>query len=273
MVPVHIVTSADSDAGMRFMVAVNHAISAEKPDPVAFDCEGVGLSRLGTVEIVSMAFSQEEIFLVDIGGYTPDPAIRKALKQLLEKDTVTKIIHDCRMDSDALFHKHDIHLKNVHDTSAFHTAITRRENCSLNDVLTYNGLGINNSRNTSVYKINPRFWATRPLTQEMIDWASSDIDQLSTVATNQLEVISNKQRSQAELKSAAHIDAAKDMKVEIGLSVRNPGRFIGKRGCNLRSLERQTRTLIRKQDTLDCGWFVYYSDRKSLKVVKQAMNK
>lgn len=273
MVRIDVVTSNDPDAGKRFIAAVDHVLSSVKPDPVALDCEGVGLSRLGAVEIVSLAFSQEEIFLVDVGGSTPDPAILKALKLLCEEEKVSKIIHDCRMDSDALFHNHEIHLKNVHDTSAFHAVITQRENCSLNDVLTDNGLGVNGSRDTSVYKRNPRFWATRPMTQEMIDWASSDIDKLFGIAKHQLQVMSEKERLEAEAKSSSNIDVANDMDVQIGLSVRNPGRFIGKRGCRIRSLARRTRTLIYKHDTLDCGWIVYYSNQNDLEEVKRAMKK
>ncbi len=269
------VTTADSDAGMRFIAAVEEIRTNEGTEAnskrVAFDCEGVDLSRLGTVEIVSLAFSKDEIFLVDVGGSTPDPSVLRALKDLLEDSEVTKIIHDCRMDSDALFHHHGILLANIHDTSCFHTEISFREDTNLNDVLSYNGLRVNDSRDSSVYKRNPRFWATRPLTPRMIDWASSDIDQLFIVATNQLKAISASKLSVAEAKSAANIYAARNMKVESDLYVSNPGRFIGKRGCNLRKLQRRTRTLIYQKGKSSRGWFVYYNNRKDLSDVIFAM--
>ena len=134
-----------------------------EPERVAFDCEGVALSRLGTVELVSVCFSSMEVFLVDVGG-EPDPDIIKAVKVRFEDIKVTKIIHDCRMDSDALFHLHDIKLNNVHDTSCFHDEITGREHENLNNVLMHNGVEQNHSRDTNIYRVNPAFWASRPLT-------------------------------------------------------------------------------------------------------------
>ena len=52
-----------------------------------------------------------------------DPLI-KWLKIILEDQNILKIIHDCRMDSDALYHHFDIKLANVHDTSAWHEKIS-----------------------------------------------------------------------------------------------------------------------------------------------------
>ena len=99
---------------------------------------------------------------------------------------MTQIIHDCRMDSDALFHFHDIKLNNVHDTSCFRAEITGREDENLNKVLMHNGIEQNHTRGTYVYKVNPAFCASRPLTQKIIDWASADVDRLFELATKQL---------------------------------------------------------------------------------------
>jgi exonuclease 3'-5' domain-containing protein 1 len=94
---------------------------------VALDVEGVNLSRVGTVELVSLAFDgvltdgEESVFLVDFGNSKgiDDTKRRRRIdmiKSLLECEHVEKIIRDCRMDCDALFHIHGIVLKNVHDT-------------------------------------------------------------------------------------------------------------------------------------------------------------
>ena len=130
-----------------------------EPERVALDCEGVNLSRLGSVELISVGFSPMEVFLVEVGG-EPDPDILKAVKELFEDAKVTKIIHDCRMDSDALFHLHDIKLNNVHDTSCFHAEITGRADDNLNNVLMHNGVEQNHTRDTNIYKVNPAFWAS-----------------------------------------------------------------------------------------------------------------
>eukprot|EP01068_Selenidium_serpulae_P001467 Selendium_serpulae@DN160_c0_g1_i1.p1 len=66
---------------------------------VAFDCEGVNLSRIGSI---SIGFSNK-VFLFDVGD-NPDPEVVKEVKRLFEAPTVRKIVHDCRMDSDAMSH-------------------------------------------------------------------------------------------------------------------------------------------------------------------------
>jgi hypothetical protein len=114
---------------------------------------------------------------------------------------VMKIIHDCRMDSDALFHFYDIKLNNVHDTSCFHAEITGREDENLNNVLMQNGIEQNHTRGTYVYKVNPAFCASRPLTQKIIDWASAEVDRLFELATKQLDCISEVREARAVRKS------------------------------------------------------------------------
>lgn len=45
----------------------------------------------------------------------------------------------------------------------------------------------NIERDRNVYKINPAFWATRPMTKYMIDWASGDVFSLFDLRIKQLE--------------------------------------------------------------------------------------
>ena len=98
---VNVVKSADSDAGRFFIAAVHRVCISEdaKAERVAFYCKGVNLSRLGSVELISLGFSPMEVFLVDVGG-EPDPDILKAVKELCFEDAkVAKIVHDCRIES------------------------------------------------------------------------------------------------------------------------------------------------------------------------------
>ena len=151
---VYTVESADTSSGERFISAVYHVLSldgAGDPKRVTFDCEGVNLSRLGTLELVSICFENMEVYLIDFGGRVVCPRILGSVKSLFESDLVTKIIHDCRKDCDALYHHHSIKLRNVHDTSCFHDIITNNKNKNLNDVLMYNGIHVNSARDNSVY--------------------------------------------------------------------------------------------------------------------------
>ncbi len=269
---VSVVTSADDEAGKSFISLANGLCSSSVENAkVAFDCEGVNLSRLGSVEIVSICFSAEEVYLVDFGK-GKCPKIVEAVKELFECSKVTKIIHDCRMDCDALYHNHGITLNNVHDTSAYHDFIGYGQNENLNNTLSYYDIRVNDDRDKSVYKSNPNFWATRPLTKKMIDWASSDVDKLFQLAEKQLERISGAQKSSAVEKSATYARLARDMHVESGLRVYgNIGMFIGRGGANIRSLERKTGCLI-YSDRATNKWFVFYPNDAALNTVKRKMN-
>ncbi len=233
---VYVVKTSDSTEGQRFIAAVGSLLQLGPGQRVAFDCEGVNLSRIGSLELVSICFPSMEVYLVDVGS-TPCPRVVKSVKDLFESNDVTKIIHDCRMDCDALYHLHGIRVNNVHDTSCFHDVITFTENKNLNDVLLYNGMSMNAQRDKSVYKYNPGYWSTRPLTHTMISWASSDVDKLFTLADKQLERISGMSKPRALAKSTEYSQTTLGMKVVTGLKVRNPGRFIGSGGKNIQSLK------------------------------------
>lgn len=111
-----------------FLALVKDAV-AGSIKRVAFDCEGVNLGRLGTLEVVSLCFEKEgyrkyPVFVVDVGankrpGSSSSPRNHRvaALKQLFESEKVEKVIHDCRKDCDALAHLFGIQLNHVHDTS------------------------------------------------------------------------------------------------------------------------------------------------------------
>ena len=269
---IYLVKHADTDAGRRFIAATEEVVVSSTRRDVAFDCEGVNLSRIGSLELISICFSSMDVFLLDVAAKPnlSDPTILKSLKDLFESTKVKKIIHDCKMDSDALYHILGIKLTNVHDTSCYHHAITRvSENKNLNYVLSYNNIDTNTVRNTSVYKTNPAFWATRPITKTMIEWASSDVDKLFHLASKQLKGVNNLQEAAAEDQTLRWL-SVRDMKVaSTGLIVDRPGLFIGRRGANIRRVEKQTNTRICKDNYEN--WYVYYWDQTSLDSVKRSM--
>jgi hypothetical protein len=87
---------------------------------VAVDCEGVNLSRHGSLEIVALNFEAPVKFapityIVDVGLGSPDRKQRvKCLKRLLTSSSIEKVMHDCRQDSEVLSHFCEIDLANVH---------------------------------------------------------------------------------------------------------------------------------------------------------------
>jgi ribonuclease D len=79
---------------------------------VVLDAEGVDLSREGAISIVQLA-TREHRFIFDVLDKNADDSLVAWLRGILEDETVTKIIHDCRMDSDALLHHLQIRLSKV----------------------------------------------------------------------------------------------------------------------------------------------------------------
>ena len=143
---------------------------------------------------------------------------------------------------------------------------------SLNDLLLYHGLPQNNVRDNSVYKYNPRYWATRPLTKQMIEWSSSDVDKFLAVALKQtLSAKSRDKYKEAMDASSDYAAFARDMNVATGVvCLCHVGGFIGRRGANIQSLRNRTGTLIYSENT-ENKFMIYYRDRASLDAVKRAM--
>jgi hypothetical protein len=146
----------------------------------------------------------------------------------------------------------------------------------LNETLTYYGFEKNETRDKSIYRVDPNFWAKRPLTPKMIEWASSDVDKLIHLAKHQKEMIARSMIEKAREKSKENAESVSSMKLEHGLVLRcgkSPGSFIGARGSNVRSLQRRTGTMIYKDFGLaqDNVWMVFYPSPSALAPVKRAM--
>lgn len=99
-------------------------ILVERKPVLAADFEGVDLSRLGRLTVVSIGvqvWSGVQVFIFNM--LTDNTALIHAqnsvLKGLLESTAVVKIIHDCRQDSDALKAQFTTSLTNVFDTSIY----------------------------------------------------------------------------------------------------------------------------------------------------------
>jgi hypothetical protein len=170
---------------------------------LALDCEGVSLCRNGCITIIQLS-TPTHCFLFDmlesntsapmeIGNNTE---VVQFLKSVLEDRGIIKVIHDCKMDSDALLHRLGITLRSVHDTQICDqilrgkgTEVTTGMEC-LNIVLSRNGVEANTVRDKGVYDVNPAFWATRPMTPQMIQWAAGDVAsmfQLFEIQMSQIE--------------------------------------------------------------------------------------
>ncbi|XP_056161758.1 uncharacterized protein LOC130135917 [Syzygium oleosum] len=94
-VPIHIVSCA-TQLPAEFLEP-----SSDRQLVIGFDCEGVDLCCYGRLCIMELAFP-DAIYLVDAiqGG----EMLMKACKPALESMYVTKVIHDCKRDSEIAYH-------------------------------------------------------------------------------------------------------------------------------------------------------------------------
>ncbi|XP_026193206.1 uncharacterized protein LOC34619134 [Cyclospora cayetanensis] len=101
------------------------ADAADPPLLIGCDTEGVLLGRFGRLCIVQMGGPHggpplDPLLLIDA---LKESSLSPSVRQILEGDSILKIFHDCREDSAALFHQHDIRLDFVFDTQVAHQLI------------------------------------------------------------------------------------------------------------------------------------------------------
>ena len=86
-----------------------------KAEPaVGFSMEGAMFGRYSQASLISFA-TPNCAFLFDI--YTlGDAAFDNGLRDILESEKIEKVIHNCRLVSDYLHHKHEVTICGVFDT-------------------------------------------------------------------------------------------------------------------------------------------------------------
>ncbi|XP_057957520.1 uncharacterized protein LOC131150672 [Malania oleifera] len=195
LVPIHIVTHA-SQLPIEFLEP-----SPEKQLVIGFDCEGVDLCRYGTLCIMQLAFP-DAIYLVDAiqGG----EMLMKACKPALESSYITKVIHDCKRDSEALYFQFGIKLHNVVDTQIAYSLIEEQEGHTRlpDDYISFVGLladprycGISYLEKQEVRVLlrqDPEFWTCRPLSELMVRAAADDVRFLLYIYHKMMEKLSQR---------------------------------------------------------------------------------
>ncbi|XP_031102739.1 uncharacterized protein LOC116006483 [Ipomoea triloba] len=194
-VPVHIVTQP-GQLPVEFLEP-----SPENQLVVGFDCEGVDLCRHGTLCIMQIAFP-DAIYLVDAieGG----EALIKACKPAMESSYVTKVIHDCKRDSEALYFQFGIKLQNVVDTQIAYGLIKEQEGHPrvLYDYISFVGLladpyycGFSYDEKEEVRVLlrqDPKFWKYRPLSDLMVRAAADDVRFLLSIYHKMVEKLNER---------------------------------------------------------------------------------
>ncbi|XP_043479267.1 egalitarian protein homolog [Leptopilina heterotoma] len=152
---------------------------------ISVDCEGVNLGMKGQLTLLQIGTMSGQSYLFDL---CTCPSLIQAggLQRLLENENVVKVIHDCRNDSVNLYNQFGIVLNNIFDTQAAHAILQFQEtgkpvykvkNVNLNALCELYGAPCNllKEQLKNIYRRDQRYWSRRPLTRDMLIYASSDV--------------------------------------------------------------------------------------------------
>ncbi|XP_015610363.1 uncharacterized protein LOC107275094 [Cephus cinctus] len=169
---------------------VEDIINPRRPPPdgkvvVSFDCEGINLGVKGKLTLLQIGTMSGQVYAFDL--FTcPNLVQAGGLQKLLESENVIKVIHDCRNDSVNLFNQFGITLTNVFDTQAAHAVLQFQEtgkpvykvkNVNLNALCQLYGAPCNPLKEQlkNIYRRDQRYWSRRPMTRDMLIYASCDV--------------------------------------------------------------------------------------------------
>ncbi|KAK9294308.1 hypothetical protein QLX08_011054 [Tetragonisca angustula] len=169
---------------------IEDIINPRKPPPdgkivVSFDCEGINLGVKGQLTLVQIGTMSGQAYVFDLFA-CPSLVHAGGLQKLLEHKDVIKVIHDCRNDSVNLYRQFNIMLNNVFDTQAAHAVLQFQEtgkpvykvkNVNLNTLCDHYGAPSNPLKEQlkNIYRNNQKYWCRRPITRDMLIYASSDV--------------------------------------------------------------------------------------------------
>lgn len=256
-------------------------LAIEGKEFLVIDAEGVDLSRTGRPTLFAVGVSNGvtvHVFLFDLLEKIDETFFEReisTLKTVLEDASVTKIIHDCRQDSDALNEFHQITLRGVFDTSVYNMQLlhtSSRDN--LNNTLAHYHCTINPGRKDRDFYINnPNYWANRPLTADQITCAAADISSLFDLREKMLvplALLSTERIAAIKALSEKALDEFRSMRFHdvVAVPKYQLGRVIGTRGSVIAAIQTRTGAMISKNLT---GFKVLGKDQATVDLAKRTI--
>lgn len=187
------------------------------------DCEGSSLGRAGTLTLIQVAIPSKVAFVFDV--LTPELKElffeKCGLRKVLESKIYLKIFHDCRADSDALFHHANIRLSNVFDTQIANALVnkfvykTTPIPASLNAVVKRYGHGAVHATKEAMHKAmseDETFWDRRPISKIALEYASTDVLILHDVYEKLCKLMNPKMRLECLANSGVYVARLRDSK-------------------------------------------------------------
>jgi len=155
---------------------------------IAVDCEGVCVSRFGKLSVLLVGLIGKKAFIFDIlkNGIT---FFDEGLREILQNKSITKIMHDCRSDSDCFLYQFNTKLENVFDTQLASAVITHQFKTYYPLPISLHNLCKKYLKRTNkmkdiiadMIKKDREIWQQRPLTDIMLEYAGFDVILLQKV--------------------------------------------------------------------------------------------
>ncbi|KAK5584698.1 hypothetical protein RB653_006314 [Dictyostelium firmibasis] len=183
-------TSFDNIYMIDCLSKMNFAIHEIKKEKlIGLDIEAVEMGKKGEISLVQISTPNGHIYIFDIikmgGDVIP---FKYGLKEILESVKILKVVHDCRRDSEILFHRYQVELAYIYDVQIAHALVQKKVqgNVPIRRYGFNELIDLYTSRKYSEvcvnikYKVKKQFendsgiWGSRPLSKDFIDYASLD---------------------------------------------------------------------------------------------------
>jgi len=193
---------------------------------IAVDCEWAGprdVPRSQELCLVQIADPNERAYLFDVCVGGKDLFDKGGLKNLLENKKIVKIFHDCRWDSDILWHSMGVKLNNVFDTQVGYACYRRQQEfftplpIGLKNLVKRFALGgTHTTKEEAREDMDNRedYWKIRPLTELMLQYAREDVLLLPLVYRQITAIFSASSRTVANKNSAIYTNQKRERTLE-----------------------------------------------------------
>lgn len=291
--PMRDVIVLDRSSSKDDISAFEQEFRVGRVSEIALDCEGLNLGRMGKLSLIQLcAGVGQACYLIDVLHTTPQAPLVSALRSILQQENICKVIHDCKTDSDALLHLLNIKLCSVHDTSAWNNTLrhwvshTHADNkdkwvCdeNLNNTLRRYNLPENTHRDRTVYQTHPSFWLDRPMTEQMIQWASADIRSLFGLRSAQLRMGIELSAYCVQIccrHSAYNLRLIREFKHAVIVQIdeqQSISELVGNKGRRIHDIQKQSHTRMYSIAPASHRLYtVYFNNRQSLTILLQRIH-
>ncbi|XP_060684628.1 piRNA biogenesis protein EXD1 [Hemiscyllium ocellatum] len=167
----------------KFGPAIFHI---KKQSAIGVAVEGIDICRFGKLCLIQIA-TVNQIYLFDIFLLGP-VAFKNGLKMILEDSDILKVIHDCRLVSDCLYHQYRVDLTNVFDTQVadvlqfsletgglLPSCVSTLEECLVRHLSLSTPKALFLQHSACAAKENPKVWTCRPLPTGLMQRAGLEV--------------------------------------------------------------------------------------------------